>query len=199
MARPLPPSRHRAIGHPIQSPDLWEVISTASTLFSPEQWRILGYLYLHKLHTVRPKLTHVCKAQKVTCEDLDRLTEAGFIAGEIDRTDLGPEIGLHRISSHIQRVIRLRLTAAGLRIVLSDPGNQIRYTLGQYDKPISVAKLFDDGNTITVDDLAAMQTRGLITVALPEVGEFEVNRSLLLFRDFFTVALTPKGREYLPL
>ena len=143
-------------------------------------------------------MIRVCKSQKVTADDIDWLAEAGYIAAQLGGTDLDPFIGLNKVGTPIQRHLRLRLTASGLHAVLDDPGNQIRYTLGQHDKPISLAKLFED-NTITMDDVAAMQVRGLISVVLPEVGEFEVTGSLLLFGDFFAVSLTPKGREYLPL
>jgi DNA-binding MarR family transcriptional regulator len=40
------------------------------TKLSPEQWRVLDYLYQHKLNTNRPKMVHVRSSQKsatLTC------------------------------------------------------------------------------------------------------------------------------------
>jgi hypothetical protein len=169
------------------------------TLLSPEQWRVLNYLYQHKLHTVRPKLTHVRKTQKITDTDLIDLVARGLIIPQLGDSEIPESMAsLPRFAQDaVARHIRLRLSAAGLRVVLDDPGNQIRYTLGQHGW-VSLAKLFD-GNTVVIDDVAAEQTRGLIRVRFPgDDSEIEMTAEVFLLGEFFMVALTSKGREYLP-
>jgi hypothetical protein len=170
------------------------------TQLSPEQWRILDHLFYCSLHVVRPKLTHVRKAQKVTDDELLDLIARGLIIPLLSHEEIPGAAGqLPRVlQSVLARHIRLRLSRAGLNTVLDDPGNQIRWMLGQHHGPISLARLFH-GNTIAIDDVIDVQRRGLISVELPDLGEFDLTASVVLFGEIFQVTLTPKGREYLPL
>jgi hypothetical protein len=162
-------------------------------------WRVLNYLYHHKLFTVRPRLDDVRRSQNVSYDDLVDLDMSALITATIEDT----EVSLRNLirfgpgRSEFAKKIRVRLTGYGLKTVLDDPGNQIRYTLGQHSGPVSVARLFVE-TTIVIDDVIAAQKRGLISVELPECGEIELTGGLHLFGEIFKVTLTAKGREYLP-
>jgi hypothetical protein len=167
---------------------------------SPERWRVLNTLFHSSLHTVRPTLTAVSKGQDVTVEDIDALVEARHVTAYLGDEEVAPDIGLHKLSNHIQRHIRLRLSVPGKAMVINDPGNQIRYTLGQHNGSITLARLYD-GNTITLNDVAVQQDTSLITVELSGVGEIEVSSNAFFVKMFtgeFTVTLTAKGRKYIP-
>jgi hypothetical protein len=174
------------------------------TVLSPEQWRVLNHLYQHKLHVVRPKMVEVRRTQKVTDADVVDLVARGLVIPQIGDAEIPESLARlpRRMQDKVGRLIRLRLSAAGLRVVLDDPGNQIRYTirytLGQYGGWISLAKLFN-GNTVVIDDVTTEQRRGLIRVRFPGGDtEIEVTAEVFLLGEFFMVALTSKGREYLP-
>jgi len=174
---------------------------------SAAQWRVLNYLFQHKLHTVRPKLIQVRKAQDVTDVDLRDLEARGlFTAYLVDE-----EYPLNRVPQPLVKYVRLRLNDAGLRAVIGDPGNQIRYSVGQYyrqySEPIGLNKLCVNGD-IAIDDVVAVFRLGQIKASLcvPDFGDFELDGKILwlfaendAYGNFFKVTLTPKGREYLPL
>jgi hypothetical protein len=174
---------------------------------SPAQWRVLLYLYQHKLHTVRPYARAVRKSQDAGIVDLDDLYGLELIGAQLGNRDI-EELGLRGLreaglakllSSSFAKSVRLRLTAAGLRVALADAGNQIRYALGNGAR--TLAGLFDD-NEIELEDVAEQQRRGLITITLPDGDDFDLTDSMdmLTFRLGFLlkVKLTAKGKEYLP-
>ena len=167
------------------------------TQLNPEQWRALDYLYQHKLHTNRPKMTQVRTSQKVTDTDLLDLVGRDLVGAELFDDD-NP---ISRLPRPLLKYVRLTLTSTGLRTVLDDPGNQIRYTLGQHPNPITFAKLTDANPDVGYDDVAEQMHRGLITASYEDLDEFAViwlvlARSALAAR--FTITLTAKGRDYLP-
>jgi len=167
------------------------------TQLSPEQWRILDYLYQHKLHTVRPKMTQVRSTQKVTDADLLDLIGRDLI-GAVLVDDDNP---ISTVPRPLLKYVRLKLTGAGLRTVLGDPGNQIRYTLGQHAGPITFVKLVDENAEVGYDDVAEQMHRGLITAAYEDLDEFAVIWLVLARTQIaskFLITLTAKGREYLP-
>jgi hypothetical protein len=178
------------------------------TALNPEQWRILNYLYQHKLHTARPKLNHVRKSQKASDADLVDLIARGMVTPMLGGEEINGRLGkLPRLlQTALAAHIRLWLPAAGLYTVLEDAGNQIRYTLSRHRGPIRLTQLFD-GNNVTLDDVAAEEAAGRcrLSLVIPDFGEFAMDASALwLFYNtdrngmYFTTALTPKGTEYLP-
>ncbi|BCJ53069.1 hypothetical protein Asp14428_45440 [Actinoplanes sp. NBRC 14428] len=167
------------------------------TQLSPEQWRILDYLYQHKLHTVRPKMTHVRASQKVTDNDLLDLIARDLI-GAVLVDDDNP---ISNVPRPLLKYVRLKLTAVGLRTVLDNPGNQIRYTLGQHTGPITFVKLVDLNPEVGYDDVAEQMHHGLITASYEDLDEFAVIWLVLArsaIASKFLITLTAKGREYLP-
>ena len=183
--------------------------ATANRLkrISPAQWRVLLHLYQHKLFTVRPHATAVRKSQGITDAELADLHARGLmnvLLGDTDIDEAWPrgirDAGLTALlKSAFGKALRLRLSTAGMREVLDCPGNQIRYALG--NGASTLADLFDD-NEIELEDVAEQQRRRLITITLPEVGDFDLTESMdaLTFRLGFllNVKLTAKGEHYLP-
>jgi len=167
------------------------------TKLSPEQWRVLDYLFQYSLHTVRPKLTHVRSSQKVSDTDLLDLTSRDLIGADFFDDD-NPMSNLPR---PLLKYVRLRLTIAGRDAVLGDPGNQIRFTLGQHPGPLTFAKLVDENPEVGYDDVAEQIRRGLITASYEDLDEFAVIWLVLARTQIaakFLITLTAKGREYLP-
>ncbi|MEU8609362.1 hypothetical protein AB0C29_15300 [Actinoplanes sp. NPDC048791] len=160
---------------------------------SPEQWRVLNHLYQHKLHTVRPKLAHVRQSQHVTDADLLDLDEMYLIGATIAGRDVSVS-AIRNLAKHA----RLRLTGPGLRYMSADPFNQMRYTLSRHAQPITLRRLFTD-NTITHDDVEAAARDRQITVTIAEDFPHDFGTRLAqLPATQVRVALTSKGREYLP-
>lgn len=165
---------------------------------SPEQWRVLNALFDFSRHTVRPRLTAIHKTQDAGYDDIDELYESRLIDVRFDDTDLSPEVGLHKVGNAARRHMRLRLSRSGLARVLDDPLNQIRCTLAQHSRPIPLVKLYRHDNTTVIDDLVKAQHAGQITVTFCG-EEVELTPRVVLFGELHDVALTARGREYLPL
>jgi len=170
-------------------------------------WRVLNALYDNRLRLSRRFLTRVLHDQNAGPDDLINLDMSDLIYASID----DKEIPVRKAVDLAPKRTLLHLSAKGRAEVTTDPGNQVRYTLGQHDKPIRLAKLFD-GNTITSDDVSGQHRSGLISITVADVGEIDsptseelANRSIVnhlyvdyLFGDIVKVALTAKGRNYLP-
>jgi hypothetical protein len=178
------------------SPEFWRARFTA------EQWRVLNYIYQHKLHTVRPKMAEVLNSQKATENDLSELFDRNLIALTLFDGQ-NPTRG--RVPAALHKHVRLRLTAAGLRAVLDDVNNQIRYALGQHTGPVTLAKLFteleDSNAAYDYDGLIIQWGAGLLTLNHGEIGQFnETTIEVVRWLEPYDVlvALTGKGRSYLP-
>ena len=165
-------------------------------------WRVLDRLYLYKLHTVRPYLTAVSKEQDVWYDQFIDLENSRLIDAQIGDRDVELskviKFGHGRMSQAILKKIRVHLTARGLSVVLDDPGNQIRYTLGQHGKSLGLDRLFVD-NDIVFDDIVRTQRLGHIKITfLDDPEEIELESSYRLAASLFAAGLTARGREYLP-
>ncbi|BCJ53068.1 hypothetical protein Asp14428_45430 [Actinoplanes sp. NBRC 14428] len=157
-------------------------------------WRVLNALYDNRLRFARRFLTRVMHDQNVSPDDLINLDMSDLIYASLD----GEEIEVRNAVTVAPKRTLLHLAPKGRTQVAEDPGNRIRLRLDR-PLPTDLSALLK-GSAFTLDDVVKLQDLGQVKATLSSGDDFALTPDLVVIDMVFLcwVALTPRGREYLP-